>query len=235
VPTLRRMHWSAALRCWTALVVAPLIGCSQGSFAAALNELRGEQYPLDAIQRETTPGAACPEVELVLHRGSELPFQPSVRVTPPFVERLARFEQIAIQVARESYGRAPRSIRHAGAYVCRPIRKQGQRWSEHALGNAIDVVGFDFARADRSPSADAGLSSPPVLPPALRRAFEVRVVKHWNAPATDAAAELHQRFLHRLVAALREHEIFRAMIGPPDPDHRTHLHLDMGPWRYERL
>jgi len=217
------------------VTLAVLVGCSQGGgFAAALKELQGEPYALDEVRRDTTPGAVCPELELVLHRGGALPFQPPVRVAAPFVERLVRFEQIASEVALQSYGRTPRSVRHAGAYVCRPIRKQGQRWSEHALGNAIDIVGFDFARAARV-SSDAGASGAPELPAVLRRPFEVRVVKHWQADASDPSARLHQRFLHRLVEALREQEIFRAMIGPPDPDHRTHLHLDMGPWRYERL
>ena len=85
-----------------------------------------------------------------------------------------------MQVSQQTYGRAPAVVRHAGAYVCRPVRSTAvQRWSEHAFGNAIDVVGFDFERAARvrpsaaSVSADAGtrMAFPPSLPSALQRKY----------------------------------------------------------------
>ena len=57
-----------------------------------------------------------------------------------------RFERVVVRIAQQTYGRASAVLRNAGAYVCRPVRSSTvQRWSEHAFGNAVDVVGFDFS------------------------------------------------------------------------------------------
>jgi hypothetical protein len=39
-------------------------------------------------------------------------------------------------------------IHHVGAYSCRGIGG-GRKWSQHAFGNAIDVIGFDLADGTR--------------------------------------------------------------------------------------
>jgi hypothetical protein len=64
------------------------------------------------------------------------------------------------------------------------------------------------------------------------------VVRHHPAAgsaATDAVALKHHEFFRALETALRQSDVFRGMLGPADPRHTTHLHLDMGPWPYERL
>jgi hypothetical protein len=208
------------MRPWLGLALL-LVGCSRGGLSALFNEVRGEPYPLDALSREAGPDAGCPTVELTTYTGS---FSPALRVTPAFAERLTRFERISGELARSMFGRAPARIRHAGAYLCRPIRQRSERWSEHALGNAVDVTGFDFPRL---PRGDAGVGP---LPPRLQRPFEIRVGKHWHAGEDEP---LRGAFLHQLSDRLDD--VFRGMIGPADPNHRTHLHFDMGPWRYRRL
>jgi hypothetical protein len=213
-----------------ALLAAALVlgGCSP----ATLNELRGDPYPLDALSRDAGRDDPCPAVELTTYSGTALRIRPAVQVASAFVAHLQRFERLAVRVGLQTYGRAPSTVRHAGTYVCRPVRSsRSARWSEHAFGNAIDVTGFDFERAQTDPAAS---SSPPSLPLALRRRFVVRVAQHWAA-SSDASAQLHQSFLRRLAAALAEQDVFRALIGPPDPRHRTHLHCDMGPWRYRNI
>jgi hypothetical protein len=220
-----------------ALLAGLLSACSQGGLGAMLSQLRGDPYALDDQSRDANPGDPCPELALQTYSGELLRFQPPLKIAVPFATRLAQFEAVVKRVSLETYGRAPSAIRHAGAYLCRPIRARASRWSEHAFGNAIDIVGFDFARvrkADAAAASDAGVALPGALPPPLRKTFQVRVGKHWAA-SQDELSQLHSSFLHRLVTSLQDEEVFRAMIGPPDPSHLTHLHFDMGPWRYQRI
>jgi hypothetical protein len=106
------------------------------------------------------------------------------------------------------------------------VRHRTYRLSEHALGNAIDVVGFDFGPVDAK--QDAGVVE---LPPELRSKFRVRVEKHWRTQSGDAAI-LHARFLDELTRRVAEQKIFRSVLGPSHPTHQTHFHFDMAPWSH---
>jgi hypothetical protein len=205
------------------------LSLSRSELWAAWNSLRGDAYVLDPIERLIGAGARieCDSSGMVNHRGELLPYQSAVRVNPAFRERLVRFEQVVIDVATEVYGRAPARLRHFGAYVCRSTRNHSYRMSEHALGNAIDVAGFDFARAKKQEPLAVG------LPSELRGPFQIRVARHWKARDGKPAAAVHSRFLHELAARLSDRsDIFRGMIGPSRSDHSDHFHLDMSPWRY---
>ena len=146
---------------------------------------------------------------------------------PAFAERLARLERAAIEVGEEVYGRAPSRIRHMGAYVCRKSRFRPRRISEHALGNAIDVLGFDFSPAKSAQAAEH-------LPPGLRWSFQVSVARHWT-PRADAASALHAQFLKKLTERVLEDSIFRVALGPSHRGHHDHFHFDMSPWTYSHL
>jgi hypothetical protein len=196
---------------------------------ATWNRMHGDAYSLDAIGRSLEEGQRpdCRAQNLVRYVGTSLRYSGAVYVRPEFRERLARFEQVVADVAREVYGRAPTQIRHAGAFCCRSTRNHDSRLSEHALGNAIDVLGFDFASASRR------TASPDSLPKALRHAFQVRVARHWEPAAPVDASRLHRAFLHTLAGRLAERDdIFRVMLGPSHRDHADHFHFDMAPWRY---
>lgn len=206
-----------------------LASLSNGELWAAWNSLRGDAYALDEVERFIEDGQRpeCDPRALVRHDGTHLRYRSAVQVNPAFVERLERFERLVSEVATEIYGRAPNRLQHFGAYSCRPSRRRSYRLSEHALGNAIDVMGFDFARAPRAETL------PPGLPKALRGAFQVRVERHWLALSDDPAAIAHARFLRELSARLTERrDVFRVMIGPSRRDHADHFHFDMSPWRY---
>lgn len=201
-----------------------------------------EAYPLDDVSREVAAGAGpeleCDRDSLEVYRGSELTYETPLHVHPAFTERLGRFEVIAKEVAREVYSREPRSIRHAGAFACRTVRGRESRLSEHALGNALDLVGFSFGRLppdEETAEGKGGAGEDNDLPARLRRPFEVSVGAHWEADADDEAAVLHQRFLRTLAERLEEERVFRGMIGPSQSGHQRHLHLDVGPYRYIRL
>jgi hypothetical protein len=199
---------------------------------AELNELNGNGYALDSIDRtpQSTNAPRCHPEALIRYRGTWLKLEPPSEVAPPFAQRLEQFEQLVTQIGHQVYGRAPGKILHVGTYVCREVADRTARLSEHALGNAIDVTGFYFPAL---PVASAKKSS---LPARLKAAFTVTVIRDYSAPAqVTALSEVHQRFFAQLARALREGELFRGVIGPPDPAHHSHFHLDMAPWTYRRL
>lgn len=200
---------------------------------AAWNSLRGDTYALDSVARWLEPGQrlTCDQKSLIQYKGTTLRYAGPLVIDPAFKERLERFELVAAEAAREVYGREPRLIRHYGAYSCRSTRNRKHRVSEHALGNALDLVGFDFGPATKAQPLAEG------LPKQLRWAFQVRVARHWQpSAASGAAGALHARFLATLTERLRERDdIFRSMFGPGHGGHDDHLHLDAAPWRYVDL
>jgi hypothetical protein len=203
---------------------------TRGQLWATWNALRGDAYALDAVERWIPAGqrVTCAREGLVSYRGEVIRYSGSVLINPAFRERLARFEQVVAEVARETYGREPVRIRHYGAFSCRPTRKRARLTSEHALGNALDVVGFDFGPATKAKPLTDGLARE------LRGSFQVRVARHWSAAKGTAA--VHARFLAVLTERLRARDdIFRSMFGPGHGGHDDHLHLDVSPWRYVDL
>jgi hypothetical protein len=203
---------------------------SRGQLWAAWNQMSGDAYPLDVVERWMDPGerVRCDRTGLASYRGTAVRYSGAVLVNPAFQERLARFEGVVAEAAREVYGREPRRIRHLGAFSCRSTRNRSRLVSEHALGNALDVVGFDFGPATKATPLAPGLPAP------LRHPFEVRVARHWGKESGIPA--VHARFLELLTERLRARaDIFRSMFGPGHGGHDDHLHLDVSPWRYVDL
>jgi hypothetical protein len=210
---------------WTSAIVLAL--SLAGRSVAADNDDIGS-YPLDSIARELARGEAlpCKRVvdKLVVYRGDFVRYQSAVRVYEAFVPRLRALEQIVIETSKDAYGRAPRRIQQLGSYNCREMRIYANWISEHALGNAIDVAGFDFAAMPR------GEPLPPGVPSELRAAFSVRIQTHWNGKR--GAAAVHSRFLRDLARrVIARPEIFRTLLGPAWPGHSNHFHFDMAPYR----
>jgi hypothetical protein len=183
-------------------------------------------YGLDAISREIPAGGPvqCPHVDLVPYRGDVVRFRPGTVVYSGFTPHLRRLEELARDVAIEIYGRAPSRIVHLGTYACRRMTTYPDWLSEHGLGNAIDLEGFDF------PPLPRGEALLPGLDKGFRGAFEVRVIKHWGKKTGHAA--VHARFLRTIAARLvARPDAFRVVLGPGYPGHANHLHLDMSPFR----
>lgn len=213
------------------VVMRGVSSCDARSLRATFNQVQGDPYPLDDLDRSVPAdgGLPCPKDEIVAYSGTSLSWKPPLEVIPPFREPLAEFERVTREVALEFYGREPTTIRHVGAYACRPVRHRPERISEHALGNAVDFVGLDFAAA----AADAGV--PDTLPSVLDRAFQVRVQRDWLAET--GPSKLHAQFLDQLVQRLREEKVFRVMLGPAHEFHAEgdHWHFDYGPWSLVRI
>ncbi len=186
-------------------------------------------YSLDSLERVANPKGKmiCPKVEMTRHKGGTVRYHKPVYVYVDFKERLVAFENIVAEVAIEVYGRAPKKIKHQGTFNCRRIRRFPDLLSEHALGNAIDVEGFDFGRAKGS---DEQAESPHR---SLQRGFKVRVGKHWDRERGVGA--IHSNFLHKLTERLIEKDTFRVLLGPAWPGHKSHFHFDLAPYRLIEL
>ena len=185
-------------------------------------------YPLDSAEREvpTQGKLRCDRDALIRYKGETLSYHRAVTVHPAFKERLKRFEALAKSVALEIYGRAPQRIVHMGTYNCRRIRSMPHLLSEHALGNGIDIAGFDFGRLDEESEGPEGLSK------RHRRSFKLRMKRHWKAKGRDAR---HARFLHTLARRVIADKTFRVLLGPAWPGHHDHFHFDMAPYTLVKI
>jgi hypothetical protein len=67
------------------------------------------------------------------------------------------------------------------------------------------------------------------VPEGLRRAFKVRMARHWDG--VGSKGRVHQRFLNELARRLiARRDIFRVLLGPSYPGHKAHFHFDCSPW-----
>lgn len=156
--------------------------------------------------------------------GKRIRYERPVWVPRAFRRRLVRFEAVVVRTAREIYGRAPVRLRHMGTLSCRRMSRHARYISEHALGNGIDVEGFDFAPMPRRKRSPKG------MPRQLRGRFRVRVERHWYA--RRGVGRQHSRFLRRLATRLIDRpDIFRVLLGPAYPGHHDHFHFDCAPRR----
>lgn len=177
------------------------------------------EYALDPVSRKIplSGKAFCPPIDLVDYRGSVVPFHKPLRIAEPFRAHVRTLEEIARDTAIEIYGRPPTRIRHFGSYYCRRISTWPYLVSEHGMGNALDIGGFDFARLKRDDHPDATGR--------WRKSFSVRMSRHWRATGKDAD---HARFLRLFARRVIDREgLFRVVLGPAHPGHQDHLHLDM--------
>ncbi|MGM0574241.1 MAG: extensin family protein [Myxococcota bacterium] len=120
---------------------------------------------------------------------------------------IARFEEIAQEVAEEVFG--PDAwisyIQQYGTYNCRRLRKFPWFQSQHSFGNGIDIARFTIQGYGR-----------------------VWIEEHWD-PSYPAQRK-GSRFLRRLAERLREEHVFTNVLTPEfDAGHDNHFHLDLAP------
>jgi hypothetical protein len=219
-----------------ALLLAPLLAIpaafALASPAAADPHATAEPaYPLDTLAREAPDDGGdldCTRVEVQAYRGDVVRYKPEVWVNAPFRDRLRAFEGVVRDVGIEVYGRAPDRILSLGAYGCRRMREHAGLMSEHALGNAIDIAGFDFGHLPRGAKLPAGLD------PVFANGFGVRVLGDWGKKAGWGA--VHARFLRTLIQRLvARDDVFRVLLGPGFPGHKNHFHFDMSTFRWVQI
>jgi hypothetical protein len=115
--------------------------------------------------------------------------------------------QTAVQQSAKAWLDSPVvKIESFGSYACRPVNNMaGNKLSEHASANAVDISGFVLANGRR-----------------------ITVKQDWNGP--DANARNFLRALHQ--SACRR---FQVVLGPnANALHHDHFHFDMGRGPYCR-
>jgi hypothetical protein len=185
-----------------------------------------DDYALDDVSREVPRRGrlACPDVELTTYTGKHIAYRQGAKIFTGFQERLERMEKVFAQAAIDVFGRPPHRLVHMGTFNCRRIGGYPQLISEHGLGNAIDVEGFDFAALKHGETLPAGVHK------LLRGPFAVRVQSHWKSDHPVLA--LHAKFLRSAVERMiADKKIFRVLLGPAYPGHHNHFHFDCAPYR----
>ncbi|MFL4994515.1 MAG: extensin family protein [Microvirga sp.] len=122
-----------------------------------------------------------------------------VTLACPIIPRIDTWLDEIVRPAAEMYFGVPLADIKAGSYSCRPRNNQmGAKVSEHAFGNALDVMGF-----------------------VLTDGREISVVKGWRGGDATEQEFLREAF----VGACR---YFTTVLGPgSDAFHYDHFHIDL--------
>ncbi|GGD63939.1 extensin family protein [Caballeronia grimmiae] len=153
---------------------------------------------------DTTGAGGCELKDVVrVSQSEDVRFSAPFLATCPLAVGMAFFEHQYLQPAAiEVFGKRVARIEHVGSYACRNVNHQKDAaLSQHASANAIDLTGFVLADGRRITLND------------------------WND-----AGSLDADFLRRVHdGACRS---FDTTLGPDyNALHRTHFHVDMGPYR----
>jgi hypothetical protein len=128
-------------------------------------------------------------------------------VTCPLARAMTHWVREAVQpTARVWMSSQVTRVETMGSYSCRPVNNvAGNKLSEHAFANAVDISGFDFADGRR-----------------------VTVLTAWNGQDPDG-----HDFIHAAFGSGCRH--FTKILGPQaNTLHANHFHLDMGRGDYCR-
>ncbi|MFC5698247.1 extensin family protein [Pseudomonas sp. GCM10022186] len=150
---------------------------------------------------DSAPAAGCPLSNSVRIRASGVAFSSSFVATCELAAALALFERHGLQpAAHKVFGQPVSRIEHLGSFACRTIGG-GQRRSQHASANALDIAGFRLADGRR-----------------------ITLARDWDGKGDEA------RFLREVRDAACEHFTV-TLGPDYNAAHRDHFHLDMGRWR----
>jgi hypothetical protein len=129
------------------------------------------------------------------------PLNQPVLLSCPTALAMARFDLDVVQpAAMQHFGKRVSKIHHVGGYSCRSINGTS-KWSQHAYGNAIDVIAFDLSDGTR-----------------------ILVSRDWRARGARA------NFLHDVArGACQVFRV--VLTPAYDKAHHDHFHLDTGPDR----
>lgn len=109
-------------------------------------------------EHDKDAGCALPYPIAVKSLSASIDLAPEALTNCEMAEKLSLFARDAISpIARTELGSPVNTITQASAYVCRP-RHNGQKMSEHAFGNALDIASFtlqDGSAVEVGPSPEA--------------------------------------------------------------------------------
>lgn len=191
-----------------AMAPPPVVIDPETACLGELRELRAAYQPIETFG-ESQDG--CGVANPVKVSAGSVPWNRPGVLTCSMARTVVRFEAEVVQpAAMARFGQAVRKIHHAGTYDCRVRRNstqaaaalggsKGGRLSEHAKGQAIDIVGFELADGTM-----------------------VTVKKDWRGAGAKSA------FLQEVARASCS-AFNVVLTPNHDRLHQDHLHLDIGP------
>lgn len=171
--------------------------------AACLSSLDQRGIAYRRLDDWTTP-EGCSVLQAVQVERSALAWNRPAAMTCPMAAAIWDYETAVVQpAARRIMGRSVKTLIHAGTYSCRAVKSEDRRnrLSQHALGQAIDIVGF-----------------------ALDDGTVINVRRHWDAKGPE------KDFL-RAVSKGACSIFSVVLTPNSNSLHNDHLHLDMGPYK----
>jgi hypothetical protein len=181
----------------TAVVRKPAVPrptISLDAMRECLVELRKLDVDFAAEEPVSDPtGCSIPNPVTLKNLGKTVKLAPEALLDCPMALASVHFmNDVVAEAARRELGSDLISISQASAYVCRP-RHGGEKLSEHAFGNAIDIGGFKLADG-RQIDVRAGAADPEAkFLDAVRRAA-CGPFKTVLGPGSDVDHALHFHF-----------------------------------------
>jgi hypothetical protein len=179
---------------------APAQPVTPGPSCSAVLMARGAIF--EPAAERVGPGACRLSDAVSLARGSSATLVGSATLNCAIALRWTNFEMEVLQPAAQlHFGRPLLRVRHFGGYSCRGRSGDSRRLSEHALGNAFDISGFEIE------------NGPVIL-----------VERAWRDRGPEG------RFLRDIAHRSCRHFNI-VLTPNSDAAHRTHFHFDLGPYK----
>lgn len=175
---------------------------SLDSAAMCLQHLADAQVRFERVKDWTT-AEGCGVQNAVKVTQAGIPWNRPATLSCDMAEILVRFERDGVQpLARKWFNQSVRKIVHAGTYDCRRERGgKASRISQHGLGRAIDIIGFE-----------------------LTDGSVINVRQHWGGAGNKTS------FLQDVSKTACEY-FNVVLTPNRNEEHRDHLHLDIGPYK----
>jgi hypothetical protein len=176
------------------VIIPPRPARSTDEDAQCLKELGELGVTFEKQKPVTDPmGCAIANPVMIKDFGKSIGLVPEALLDCPMALAATRFlNQVASGEAKKAFGSDLTSISQASAYVCRP-RNGGEKLSEHAFGNALDVASFGLADKRRI-EVKAGTVEPDAGFLAAVRKAACGPFKTVLGPGSDADHALHFHF-----------------------------------------
>lgn len=176
--------------------------------AACRKALEASGAKLRALPDRSAPdraGCGMPHGVMLTRGPTGITYAPPLVVDCSLAQALPGIERIVQEEAQRWLGAPIQKISTLGSYSCRSVRGWKERLSQHALGNAMDLAGFQPERG--------------------RAAVVARHYARGGAEATTPEG----RFLAAVSGRLWSEVDITRVLGPDwDASHRDHFHLDRG-------
>lgn len=103
------------------------------------------EYRDGEAEHDSEVGCSIPYPVIISTLGPSIALDPPAELNCAMAEAAARFTAKTIEpTAKSELGSDVKSIAQASAFVCRP-RHNGEKLSEHAFGNALDIASFTLS------------------------------------------------------------------------------------------